>query len=189
MAVSQVEDTEENIEVAFIKFPMNIEEVVDMIQEFAQDAIEVKPTEDGYQIIVTLDDEAETEEEEIDDIEVATESEEPEELEEPDIDAMLPVEGELEEPVQDANTLILSLEELTEGTVIHSDSIQAVEELVTLINQLLPEGKEILNVEEDLSEELVEEDIEEALLEEDTDMAEADDSEFPELDDEDFNFQ
>jgi hypothetical protein len=190
MAVSQDEETEEDIEVAFFKLPLNIEEVVDLIQEENQDSVEVVPTEDGYHIIIKIESDEEVveehplEEDTEEELDVAVESSHDEftdvdvDTEEVPVDSDLfedefvPEDEGIEEYKQEKDTIIFSLEELAEGTVVHADKIKDIQLLIGIFNQLLPEEKEILQVEEDLSSELVDSDVEKLEDEVDTTIAE-----------------
>lgn len=172
--------------IAFVKIPMPIEECIDLFQEDNEDSIEVVPTDSGYEIIVALEsaeeeDEDEDMDEEVEDdkkVKDAKEAEEPEELEveedeEADFEAEEGVIENEEEPEEkDKEKIVLTLEELAEGTVIHSVGVTNVDSLVGILNQLLEEKAEII----EFNEEEAKEESQEA-MEEDIDELESEDEE------------
>ena len=176
-------------DIAFIKIPMPIEECINMLQEDNEDSIEVVPTDTGYEIVVSLEN-AEPEEEE-EEVEEPEEPEEVNEAEEPEFDEQEVSEDDFkmedqmmdEEPVEDDGDekVVLTLEELAEGTVIHSAGISNVQALVDILNQLLPETSEIVESSEDEeakkeAKDAMEEDVEE--MEEDKENAIKEDEDF-----------
>jgi len=174
-------------EIAFVKIQMTIEECLDLLQEENEDSIEVVPTDNGYEIVVSLesveeegDDEFEeeiSEEEEDEDLEDVSESEEPETPEEDIIEIDEEPEEDFEEESDEGDEkVVLSLEELAEGTVISAEGIVSVDSLVDILNQLLPEKANIVDATEDTDgEDVVEGDVaklkEGAIAEDEMEMA------------------
>ena len=171
------ENMDADSEVAFLKFPIGIEECLDLLQEGNEDTIEVVPTEDGYEIIIAAVIESVEEpvefEEDAEDVDVVDMDEAAEG--EFDVDADLDVEA------PDAPGIILVLEELAAGTVLHVDGVANVDELVAIINDLLPETAELVDVSavnesQDQADDAVDSDVEDAaedLLEDDVALVES----------------
>jgi hypothetical protein len=178
MNETETPEGEEPVEadpIAFVKFPMSIEECVDLLQEENEDSVEVVPTDNGYEIIVSLEsaeEEFEEEEDEFGEVEEdpmeATESIDDEFGDEGEPEGDMPFEDEVptfeDEEFEEKGDekIVLTLEELAEGTVIHAEGITSVESLIDIINQLLPQNAEIVEAQQDEdNEEVVEEDVQE----------------------------
>jgi rubrerythrin len=122
-------------EVAFLKFPIDIEECLDLLQEANQDSIEIVATESGYDIILNAES---TKDELLDEL---ADGEEPAEAELSEVEEAEDLEVGATEPV------VITLEEMALGTIVHVESISNISELVDLVNELLPEDAELVSVE------------------------------------------
>lgn len=167
----------------------NIGEVKDFLTETTDNKVETVETDDGFDLIVdpnasktiefnkqSPDDEELPEE--IDDAEAeavaSTEADEPTmPVVDEDVPEDKPEEVEKPEDVpEDAQPIVLTLEELDNGTLVYSDGIEDVDKLVDLVSNLIPEDATISEVSEKPEDEETPEEPEEP--EEPSDAADAD---------------
>lgn len=175
-----IEDAGVDHEVAFLKFPMGVEECLDLLQQGNEDFIEVVATDEGYEIIVNPDaDGAAADEPMVEDVpavEDATEADEPD-MDEDGLEEDMPVEPEFaneEDQSEVPEQFVIILEELAVGTVVHIDGVDDVNELVQIVNELLPDTAELVDVmaaneSEEMAEDAVDADVEEEMAEDELD--------------------
>lgn len=147
-SVMESDDPEnaDTVKIAYMRIDEPINEIVDLLSEDNENNVRIKDDEEGTVLSVTLPD-----------IEVITESE----------------DGNQEVTNEDNYKVDIELEELPNGTLIHIEDVDNVDDLVDIVNELLPEDSEIVentqvedeedesdeteNPEEDKEEEVVEE--------------------------------
>lgn len=118
-SVMESDDPEnaDTVKIAYMRIDEPINEIVDLLSEDNENNVRIKDDEEGTVLSVILPD-----------IEVVTESE----------------DGNQEVTSEDNYKVDIELEELPNGTLIHIEDVDNVDDLVDIVNELLPEDSEIV---------------------------------------------